>query len=62
MRDSVLGMTNFDRILGQMAGMAVTAVVVTGTSWPIEVSVCVGVVAGALTTFVFTNLILRDRV
>lgn len=42
--------------------MAVTAVIVTSFDWPIEISISVGVVAGAATVFFLTNLILRDRV
>jgi hypothetical protein len=55
-------MTKVDRLLGQMAGMAVTAAIVAATDWPIEISTGVGILAGALTVFVITNLILRDRV
>jgi hypothetical protein len=55
-------MTKVDRLLGQMAGMAVTALLVTSLDWPIEISVGVGIIAGALTVFLITNLILRDRV
>jgi hypothetical protein len=55
-------MSKADRLLGQIAGMAVTAMIVTATNWPIVVSTGVGILAGALTVLVITNLILRDRV
>ena len=45
-----------------MAGLAVTAMIVTTSGWPIEIATGVGVLAGALTVLVLTNLILRDRV
>jgi hypothetical protein len=55
-------MTGLDRFLGQLGGMAVTAVIVACAEWPIEIAAGVGVLAGAATVFILTNLILRDRV
>ena len=55
-------MTGVDRFLGQIAGLAVTAAIVVAADWPIEIATSVGVLAGAITVYAITNLILRDRV
>jgi hypothetical protein len=47
--------------LAQLAGIAMTAVVVTGVDLPVGWAMTVGVLAGALTTFLVTLILERGR-
>ena len=47
--------------LAQLAGIAVTAVVVTGVNLDISWATTLGVLAGALTTFLVTAVEMRWR-